>query len=542
MNRDRERAASSNDHSRSVSFIDEKTIAPGAEYIHGNLKHLDVALELVAGHSDEQEISPEESKRLRRKIDRYLLPLLCVIYTIQFIDKSTLASTSILGLISDNHLTTDQFNTLSSAFYIGYLVFSWPQNWALQRQPVGTWLTFNIFLWCLFLGLHAACRNFAQLFVVRFLLGASEGSMTAGLMLVCGMFYTRTEIGERLGWVFQCNGLAAICSSFLQFAMVHTSPTSKLSQWQWLMIATSLITLIPFLAFLFFFPDNPTTARFLTPEERILAVRRVQANQNGIETKTWKAYQVKEALLDPKTWLFAAFAGFASLIGGIGVEYSLLIKSFGFTTLQTSLLSIPNGVAQIIGITSACYALRRFPNSRAWISVISWIPAIVGCLIEICVPLENKVAHLVGIYLLYLGSSPAFIMTMSWVTSAISGHTKRTTTTAIFLIGYAMGQVLCTQYWRSQYRPTNRIPFGITLMSHLVSILLTLVLRYYLSVENRRRDKMKEMAEQTGIGKEVSEDFQVVEIMRDGEVIRQKIDKAFLDLTDKENLAFRYVL
>lgn len=70
---------------------------------------------------------------------------------------------------------------------------------------------------------------------------------------------------------------------------------------------------------------------------------------------------MKEALADPKTWLFAFYGGFAALIGGIGVQYSLLIKSFGFTTLQTSLLSIPNGVAQIIGITTACYALRKFP-------------------------------------------------------------------------------------------------------------------------------------------------------------------------------------
>ena len=29
-----------------------------------------------------------------------------------------------------------------------------------------------------------------------------------------------------------------------------------------------------------------------------------------------------------------------------------------------------------------------------------WLPAILGCLIEICVPFENKVAHLIGIYLL----------------------------------------------------------------------------------------------------------------------------------------------
>lgn len=200
--------------------------------------------------------------------------------------------------------------------------------------------------------------------VLRFLLGASEGSMTAGLMLVCSMFYTKNEMGERIGWTFQCNGIAVIISGFLQFGVAHANPNIHPNQWQWLMIATALITFVPFVLFLFFFPDNPTTARFLKPDERLIAVRRVRENMNGIETKAWKRYQVVEALKDPKTWLFMVFGGFASLLGGIGVQYSIVIKSFGFTTLQTTLLGIPSGVAQIIGITSACYALRKFPVSR----------------------------------------------------------------------------------------------------------------------------------------------------------------------------------
>lgn len=182
-------------------------------------------------------------------------------------------------------------------------------------------------------------------------------------MLVCGMFYARTEIGERLGWTFQCNGFAVVVSSFLQFAIVHASPTATPNQWQWLYLITMMMTFVVGLAFLFFFPDNPTNARFLTTEEKLRAVRRVQSNQNGIETKTWKMYQVWEALSDPKTWYFAFFAGFANLIGGIGVQYSMIIRDFGFTVLETSLLSIPNGVAQMIGITTACYALRKFPVS-----------------------------------------------------------------------------------------------------------------------------------------------------------------------------------
>ncbi|KAI5121702.1 hypothetical protein M0805_002095 [Coniferiporia weirii] len=531
--------------SRSNSFVDqkEKDGAASTEYIHSDLKNLDVGLALVAGHADEAELTPQESKRLRRKIDWHILPLLCLIYTVQFIDKGTLASSSILGFLTDNNLSTNEFNTLSSAFYIGYLVFSWPQNWALQHFPVGRWLTFNILLWSLFLGLHAVCHNFGGLFALRFLLGASEGSMTAGLMLVCSMFYTRSEIGERLGWTFQCNGFAVIITGFLQFGVYHADANKHPNQWQWLMIATSLITFVPFVLFLLFFPDNPTTARFLTPTERMNAVRRVQENQNGIETKTWKRYQMIEAFTDPKTWLFALFAGFAALIGGIGVQYSILIKSFGFTTLQTTLLGIPSGFAQVIGITTACYALRRFPNCRAWIAIISWAPAITACLLELCAPFSNRTAHLVGIYLLYMGSSPAFIMTMSWVTSTVSGHTKKTTTTAIFLVGYALGQILCTQFWRDEYRPRNLVPWGITLMSHLCAILCTLALRSLFVRENARRDALRAEAEASGKSLAAFENFAFVETTdKDGNVIQSRVDKTFLDLTDKENLAFRYVL
>jgi hypothetical protein len=67
---------------------------------------------------------------------------------VQYVDKATLNSAFVLGIARDAKLTTDDFNTLGSAFYIGYLVFQYPQNLALQRFPVGKWMTFNLFLWC----------------------------------------------------------------------------------------------------------------------------------------------------------------------------------------------------------------------------------------------------------------------------------------------------------------------------------------------------------------------------------------------------------
>jgi ACS family allantoate permease-like MFS transporter len=126
-------------------------------------------------------------------------------------------------------------------------------------------------------------------------------------MLVCNMFYKRTEIGERIGWTFQCNGIGIIISGFISFGVYHVDPTAKPNRWQWLMIIMAIWTFFTGCLFLYIFPDNPTSARFLTHEEKIKVVKRIKDNQNGIETKVFKKHQFIEAMLDSKTWLFFLF-------------------------------------------------------------------------------------------------------------------------------------------------------------------------------------------------------------------------------------------
>ena len=60
--------------------------------------------------------------------------------------------------------------------------------------------SFNIFIWAVALCAHAACKNFAGLFVVRLILGMCEGSITAGFLIVSSMFYTRNEQTLRVGY------------------------------------------------------------------------------------------------------------------------------------------------------------------------------------------------------------------------------------------------------------------------------------------------------------------------------------------------------
>lgn len=263
------------------------------------LQDVDEAAKFVAGFHGE--ITEEDSRRVRRKIDLHMLPLMMILYFVQFTDKTTLGSSSILGIKQDNNLSQSEYNWLGTIFYLSYLIFEWPQSLGLQKFPPGKWMAGNILCWGVVLCAHAGCHNFAGLFVCRLLLGVCEGSITAGFLIVTSMFYTHAEATRRVGYWFLMNGTAQIFSGFVSFGVYHVDP-DVIAPWKLFMIITGLVTLIVGVCFWFFIPDSPIKARFLTKEEKIIAVERLRNQSTGVENKTWKREQFIEALTDWKPW------------------------------------------------------------------------------------------------------------------------------------------------------------------------------------------------------------------------------------------------
>jgi MFS family permease len=102
-----------------------------------------------------------------------------------------------------------------------------------------------------------------------------EGSITAGFLLVSSMFYTRTEQTLRVGYWYLMNGIAQIAASFISYGTLHIH-TTGFQPWQWLMIMTGALSFITAVSFWFLFPDSPSNAWFLTPDERRLAIQRIK--------------------------------------------------------------------------------------------------------------------------------------------------------------------------------------------------------------------------------------------------------------------------
>ncbi|KAI9510185.1 MFS general substrate transporter [Russula earlei] len=503
---------------------------------HGHLsfdtQQVDTGAQLVAGtHSS---LDPTESLRIRRKIDRHILPLMCIpCNRIQFMDKTTLGSSAILGIRRAAHLTTNQYNwLLGTIFYISYLAFEFPQNLALQRFPVGKWMSLNILIWAVALCSHAACKDFAGLFAARFVLGMCEGSITAGFMIVSTMFYTRNEHVVRVGYWFLMNGTAQIISGFISFGSLHIH-TGRFEPWQWLMIITGTLTLITAVLFFFLFPDSPTNAWFLTAEERTKAVQRIKENQTGVENKHFKREQMFEALTDPKTWLFALFAALDNVPNSLTNQVQIIILSFGFNTFQTTLLGCVSGVVEIVTILSGVTIASRIPNSRAWVGIAYFIPSLLGVFLVNFLPWHDKVGLLFSLWLTGVAVT-GFVLALAWVSQTTAGHTKKVTTNAIMLSAYCIGNAAGPFMWKDKYKPRNRVPWTIIGLCTLSCMVLLFSIRVLLARENKRRDL--ELPDDT------FDNVYVTNIDEDGNRVELKVPKEFLDLTDRQNRDFRYVL
>lgn len=115
-------------------------------------------------------------------------------------------------------------------------------------------------------------------------------------------------------------------------------------------------------------------AKCFTENEKHLMVERVRANETGIQNKTYKKYQIIEALADPVIWCYVLLQITSTLIiGGLGVFSNLIIKSFGFTYLQTQLLNIAQGAVTIIVMVGSA-SLAAWTKQTALVMHVSHIP------------------------------------------------------------------------------------------------------------------------------------------------------------------------
>jgi len=283
-------------------------------------------------------------------------------------------------------------------------------------------------------------------------------------------------------------------------------------------LVTGLLTACMGVIFWFVMPDNQLKARWLKPEDRILAVARIRVNQQGIGNKHFKWYQLKEALTDPLTWAFWFYACAADIPnGGISNFFSQLIVSFGYTADQSLLYGTPGGVVEIVTLLVCGYLGDRL-GQRLIVSSFGLLTAMLGMILIVALPLDNNSGRLAGYYLTQASPAP-FVALLSLVATNVAGYTKKTTVAALYLVAYCVGNIIGPQTFRPKDAPRYR-PAEITIICCWGACLIDLVFIWWWC----KRQNAKKAAIRAEPGSVKLE------------------NQEWLDLTDKENPEFVYTL
>lgn len=243
----------------------------------------------------------------------------------------------------------------------------------------------------------------------------------------------------------------------------------------------------------------------------------------GIKNKSFKWKQILEAVMDPKLYILC-LCGFCNGVasGGLGYFGSALIKGFGFSGLNATLLQLPTGILEFIVLPIAGWIASRYINVRCYVAIVTLCIPLGGFLGIRLTSLEHQWRLVGSTWLLYIFAVGAAV-SYSLLAANFAGHTKRAFVNGFWFVVWSCGSVAGANFFKADEAP--RYFTGITALLAFTSatMFMFLVFVLYCKWENNRRDRL----------------YGVRDVVN-GDADEEGIQAGFMDKTDMENTSFRY--
>ncbi|KAM0755785.1 MFS general substrate transporter [Meredithblackwellia eburnea MCA 4105] len=432
-------------------------------------------------------IRSDAEKRLVRKLDTRIMPIIWALYFWNYVDRNGIAQARLNGLEKSLHLQGNQFNICVSILFVGYTIFQVPSNMIMSTHKVrpSVWMSCWAMIWAINSACTALAKDFKGLFVVRFMLGITECPLYPGAIYLLSLFYPRRELAARIGILYSANIVATATAGLIAAATFSTLDHKHgLRGFQWLFIIEGVVTFAIAILALFLLPDHPLTTRWLTPDERLLAQARMDRDTVGLEPSKGAVHGLKQAIYDRKLWLLTLMQTLHLASCGFNSFFPTVLSALKFNTTITLVLQTPpyltaGFVAVVFGITSGKL------NERTWHITASMITAIIGFVIS-CTTLQVAPRYF-SCFLFAIGSYSANSIILGWVT-ATCGQTQEKKAAALSIVNmFANASFAYTPFL---YPKSDGPKYLMAMSANAAFAFGTLVcawgLKVWLQAENRR--------------------------------------------------------
>ncbi|KAI2628454.1 MFS general substrate transporter [Hypoxylon sp. NC1633] len=454
--------------------------------------------ESVNGHSSSDRVTHDSKfeKRVLRKIDIRLVPILGALYTIALVDRSNISVARISGLDEDVGLAEgDRASVALLVFFIGYMLFELPSNMLIQRVGAANWLALIAFAWGLVSMGVGFLNDWVALAVLRSFLGVFEAGFYPGCVYLISSWYRRYEVQKRLAVFFMTGSALSAFANIFALGLIQISKTNTTYKgWRWIYIIEGVITCVAAVVAWFIIVDFPSSNRntFLSAEERAFVMARL-ADDRGTEDQekvTWAVFV--DTITDWKVWSFALMysAGAVGVYAFLFFLPLILHNGMGYSQELSFVLSAPPALFSVVEGFFVSWLADKM-HLRGPFVVLQGVVAIIG----LCMTgfLKQPVPRYVGTFLGEAGVNGLVVTTLAWQANNLRGDAKRACATAVLITISGIGGIYSSLVFRQQDAP-DYVPGIIAVMAVCIAAVVAACISIVvLKWENKRADEGKKI-------------------------------------------------
>ncbi|KAF4971573.1 hypothetical protein FSARC_1639 [Fusarium sarcochroum] len=455
--------------------------------------HIENNFDTTAEHAHDAKFE----KRVLRKIDSRLLPILGCLYTIALIDRSNIAVARISGMDEDLGLTEgNRVSVALMVFFIGYIIFEIPSNAFIHKLGAANWLAFLAVAWGLVSMGIGFLENWQGLAVLRSLLGIFEAGFFPGCVYLVSSWYVRYEVQKRMAGFFLTASALSAFANILAYGLIQISKVHHYNGWRWIFIIEGAITVVAGVGSWFIIVDFPDSDKntFLTPEERAFVKARLVADRGPEEREKVTIKIILKTAADWKPWAFSLMY----MAGAVGVYAFLfflpiiLRGGLGYSLEMSFILSTPPSLFAVVSAMTISWLADKV-KLRGPFVILQGLVGVVG----LCMTgfLDSPTPRYIGTFLGVAGANGLVVTALAWQANNIVGDARRAVSTAILISMSGVGGIYSSMVFRQQDAP-NYIPGLVAVMAiNIAAILVAVLTMVLLRIQNRRADEGKGFCE-----------------------------------------------
>ncbi|KAK5054538.1 hypothetical protein LTR84_001429 [Exophiala bonariae] len=438
-----------------------------------------------------QDIDPVLEKKVIRKVDFNLVPVLFLLFLCAFIDRINIGNARIQGLEKDLGMTGQDYNIALFTFFILYILLEVPCNMILKKIRPSVFISSIMAGWGVVTVCQGVTQSFAGLVVCRVIIGALEAGFFPGCVYLLSMYYRRHELQMRFNLFFSASIIAGAFSGLLAYAIAHMDGIAGYGGWRWIFILEGIATVVIAVASYWLIPDWPETAKFLKEDERELLIRRLALDKAGATMDHWNKKTAKRVFSDPKIYL-----SISMYLGVVTTSYSgsfftpTILRQLGWTAIRAQVMSIPIFIFATVCALSVAFLSDKVKHRFGFI--------IAGCLIAnigyiILLNMHNvKVGvRYFALFTIVGGAYIAQPITLVWMSNNVAGHYKIGISAAM-QVGFGnLGGIIASNMFVTTQAPEYPLGFGLGLGLIWLCIISSVVFLFYLKRENKLREAGK---------------------------------------------------